>query len=395
MKNEPGKSGGSSAGGAESGLAEEHSFHGLAVSPGIAIGPAHVSDHFDQAVPEYRIEPDAVEEERARFAAAVAVSVKQLRKLKSKAESLPEAAAEEMGYLLDAHLSMLSNSRLVRGVAERIAAEQRNAEWAVQTEIAEIGESFSSMRDAYLAARFDDIRIVGMRLIRNLAKRPFEALARLPEGTVILAEELTPADTALMDPRRVAGFATVLGGSESHTSIMARALGLPAVVGVAGLLTQPGRREAVIVDGSAGIVVLDPSAATVARYRARQDQLRNQRRQLDQLRRLPAVTRDGVEIVLEANLELPRELDQAVAAGATGLGLVRSEFLYMNRNDVPGEDEQFAAFRDLLKGMDGNPVTVRTLDIGGEKIPELLSGVTCSPRPKPAPRPRATRPSLD
>jgi len=166
----------------------------------------------------------------------------------------------------------------------------------------------------------------------------------------------------------------VLGGAESHTSIMARALGLPAVVGVAGLLTQPGRREAVIVDGSAGIVVLNPSAATVARYRARQDELRNQRRQLDKLRRLPAVTRDGVEIVLEANLELPRELDQAVAAGATGLGLVRSEFLYMNRNDVPGEDEQFAAFRDLLKGMDGNPVTVRTLDIGGEKIAEVLSG---------------------
>src|SRR5216683_400008 len=204
-------------------------------------------------------------EERARFAAALAVSVKQLRKLKSKAESLPEAAAEEMGYLLDAHLSMLSNSRLVRGVAARIASEQRNAEWAVQAEIAEIGESFSAMRDAYLAARFDDIRIVGMRLIRNLTQRPFEALAHLPEGTVILAEELTPADTALMDPGRVAGFATVLGGAESHTSIMARALGLPAVVGVAGLLAHPGRRDTVIVDGSAGIVVINPGAATIAR----------------------------------------------------------------------------------------------------------------------------------
>jgi phosphotransferase system enzyme I (PtsI) len=394
MKNEPGKNDGLAADGSESGLAEEHSFHGIAVSPGIAIGPAHVSDHFDQAVPEYRIESDAVDEERARFAAAVAVSVKQLRKLKSKAESLPEAAAEEMGYLLDAHLSMLSDSRLVRGVAERIAAEQRNAEWAVQTEIAEIGESFSSMRDAYLAARFDDIRIVGMRLIRNLAKRPFEALAHLPAGTVILAEELTPADTALMDPARIAGFATVLGGAESHTSIMARALGLPAVVGVAGLLTQPGRREAVIVDGSAGVVVLNPSAATVARYRARQDELRHERRRLDKLRRLPAVTRDGVEIVLEANLELPRELDQAIAAGATGLGLVRSEFLYMNRSDVPGEDEQFAAFRDLLKGMEGHPVTVRTLDIGGEKIADVLSGLTGTPGANPALGLRAIRLSL-
>ncbi len=394
MKNEPGQHDGRSTGASEGGLAEEHSFQGIAVSPGIAIGPAHVSDHFDQAVPEYVIPEAQVDEERARFAAALAVSVKQLRKLKSKAQSLPAAAAEEMGYLLDAHLSMLSNSRLVRGVDQRIAGERRNAEWAVQAEIATIGESFSAMRDDYLAARFDDIRIVGMRLIRNLAKRPFEALARLPEGTVILAEELTPADTALMDPRRVAGFATVLGGSESHTSIMARALGLPAVVGVAGLLSHPGRRETVVIDGSSGTVVINPGPATVARYRERQEALRRQGRQLDKLRRLPSVTRDGVEIALEANLELPRELDQAIAAGAAGLGLVRSEFLYMNRDTLPGEDEQFAAFRDLLKGMNGQPVTVRTLDIGGEKIADVLSGVVGSTSANPALGLRAIRLSL-
>jgi phosphoenolpyruvate-protein phosphotransferase (PTS system enzyme I) len=233
-----------------------------------------------------------------------------------------------------------------------------------------------------------------MRLIRNLTKKPFEALSRLPDGTVILAEELTPADTALMDPRRVAGFATVLGGAESHTSIMARALGLPAVVGVAGLLTPAGRRESVIVDGSAGIVVVNPGAATIARYRERQEALRRERRQLDKLRRLPAVTRDGVEIALQANLELPRELDQATAAGATGLGLVRSEFLYMNRDTVPGEDEQFAAFRDLVEGMGGRPVTVRTLDIGGDKVAEVLSGFTAGAGANPALGLRAIRLSL-
>ena len=394
MKNEADKGDRLPADSGAGGSPEERRFHGIAVSPGIAIGPAHVSDHFDQAVPEYEIGAEQVEDEHARFAAALAVSVKQLRKLKSKAQSLPEAASEEMGYLLDAHLSMLSNSRLVRGVGKRIAGDRRNAEWAVQAEIAAIGESFSAMRDAYLAARFDDIRIVGMRLIRNLAKRPFEALSHLPDGTVILAEELTPADTALMDPRRVAGFATVLGGAESHTSIMARALGLPAVVGVAGLLTQPGRRETVIVDGSAGIVIIDPAAATIARYRERQEDLRRQRRQLDKLRRFPAITRDGVEIALEANLELPRELDQATAAGATGLGLVRSEFLYMNRDTLPGEDEQFAAFRGLLKGMEGRPVTVRTLDIGGEKIAEALSGIGGGASANPALGLRAIRLSL-
>jgi phosphotransferase system enzyme I (PtsI) len=254
--------------------AEERIVHGLAVSPGIAIGPAHVSDHFDAAVPEYHIEPGKVAAEQERLAAAVAVSVKQLKKLKTKAQALPEAAAEEMGYLLDAHLAMLSNSRLVRGANQRIAEERRNAEWAVQGEIAVIGESFAGMRDPYLAARFDDIRVVGKRLIRNLTKTPFEAFARLNEGTVVLAEELTPADTALLNPQRVAGIATVLGGTESHTSIMARALGLPAVVGCAGLLTGPGRSETVIVDGTTGTVVLNPTPATIARYTEQRDAMR-------------------------------------------------------------------------------------------------------------------------
>jgi phosphotransferase system enzyme I (PtsI) len=373
---------------------EERVFRGLAVSPGIAIGPAHVSDQLDISVAEYQLEPEQVAGEASRFAAALATSVKQLRKLKTKAQTLPEAAAEEMGYLLDAHLSMLSNSRLVRGVEKRIAEQRRNAEWAIQAEIAEIGESFAGMRDAYLAARFDDIRVVGMRLIRNLVKKPFEAYGNLPQGTIVLAEELTPADTALLDPRRIAGFATVLGGAESHTAIMARALGLPAVVGVAGLLTNRVTPDGAIVDGSTGAVIVNPLPATVVRYRARQEQLGVEKRQLQKLRRLPSVTRDGVEIQLEANLELPRELDQAVNAGAAGLGLVRTEFLYMNRDDLPDEDEQFEAFRGLLRGMDGRVVTVRTLDIGGEKIADVLAGVTGGGGANPALGLRAIRLSL-
>jgi phosphoenolpyruvate-protein phosphotransferase (PTS system enzyme I) len=380
--------------GEEKNRGEERVFHGLGVSPGIAIGPAHVSDHFDVAVAEYQLEPEQIADEAARFAAALATSVKQLRKLKTKAQTLPDAAAEEMGYLLDAHLSMLSNSRLVRGVEKRIAEQRRNAEWAIQTEIAEIGESFAGMRDAYLAARFDDIRVVGMRLIRNLVKTPFEAYSNLPQGTIVLAEELTPADTALLDPRRIAGFATVLGGAESHTAIMARALGLPAVVGVAALLTNRATPDSAIIDGSSGTVVVNPLPATVARYRARQEQLGAEKRQLQKLRRLPAVTRDGVEIQLEANLELPRELDQAVNAGAAGLGLVRTEFLYMNRDDLPDEEEQFQAFRGLLRGMDGRVVTVRTLDIGGEKIADVLAGVTGGGGANPALGLRAIRLSL-
>src|ERR1700731_3027450 len=164
----------------QSGGAEQR-LPGLAVSPGIAIGPAHIVESGDLPVAENHVPQSDIEAERHRFAEAVATSLKQLQKVKAKAAGLPSSAAEEMGYLLDAHLAMLSNSRLVRGVDQRIAEEGRNAEWAVQAEIARIGESFAGMRDAYLAARFDDIRVVGKRLIRNLTKTPFEAFAMLPE----------------------------------------------------------------------------------------------------------------------------------------------------------------------------------------------------------------------
>jgi phosphotransferase system enzyme I (PtsI) len=372
----------------------ERVLHGLGVSRGIAIGPAFVSDDGDIAVPDYRVAPDAVEGERARFERALATSLKQLKKLKGKAAALPGSAAEEMGYLLDAHIAMLTNSRLVRGVARRIAEDRVNAERAVQMEISEIGESFAAMGDAYLAARGEDIRVVGARLIRNLTKTPYAALQHVVAGAVILAEELTPADTALMDPERVAGFAAVLGGPESHTAIMARALGLPAVLGVAGLLAHVDPGDTVIVDGGEGAVIIHPRRETVARYEALRERLEREERQLSRLRRLPAVTRDAVEITLQANLELPRELDQALLAGAQGLGLVRSEFLYMNREDLPDEDEQFEAYRTLVRGMGGKPVTIRTLDVGGDKLAAPLTETQGGEGANPALGLRAIRLSL-
>lgn len=372
----------------------ERVLHGLGVSPGVALGPAFVNDDGDIAVPEYRVPENKVEAERERFAAALALSLKQLRKLKGKAGALPDSAAEEMGYLLDAHIAMLTNSRLVRGVERRISEEGVNAERAVQMEIAQIGESFAGMGDAYLAARVEDIRVVGARLIRNLTKTPYARLQHLPEGTVILAEELSPADTALMDPRRIAGFAAVLGGAESHTAIMARALGLPAVLGVAGLLGHIDPGDMVVVDGDGGTVIINPGPDTVARYEERREAILREQRQLSRLKRLPAVTRDGVEITLEANLELPRELDQAVAAGAVGLGLVRTEFLYMNREDLPDEEEQYAAYRGLVRGMGGHPVTIRTLDVGGDKIAAPLAEALEGEGANPALGLRAIRLSL-
>jgi phosphotransferase system enzyme I (PtsI) len=371
----------------------EQRLSGLAVSPGIAMGPAHIVEGGDLPVAENHVPPGEIDAERHRFAEAVATSLKQLRKVKAKTAGLPGSAAEEVGYLLDAHLSMLSNSRLVRGVDERIARTRINAERAVQIEIDEIAESFAAMRDPYLAARIEDIRVVGTRLIRNLIKKPYLAYSAVPAGAVILAEELTPADTALIDPERVVGFAAVAGGAESHTAIVARALGLPAVLAVPGLLDRARAGVTAVIDGIDGCVIIDPSAETIREYEVRRDAVARERRGLARLRKLPAITRDGVEITLEGNLELPIELQQALANGAMGLGLVRSEFLYMNRDDLPGEEEQYAVFSALVRGMDGKPVTVRTFDLGGEKIARSLSGHNVEPA-NPALGLRAIRLSL-
>jgi phosphotransferase system enzyme I (PtsI) len=371
----------------------EQRLPGLAVSPGIAIGPVHIVESGDLPVAENHVPQSEIEAERHRFAEAVANSLKQLQKVKAKAAGLHGSAAEEVGYLLDAHLAMLSNSRLVRGVDERIARTRINAERAVQIEINEIAASFAAMRDPYLAARIEDIRLVGTRLIRNLIKKPYVAHSAVPEGAVILAEELTPADTALIDPERVAGFAAVSGGAESHTAIVARALGLPAVLAVPGLLDRARAGVTAVIDGVDGCVIIDPSTETIHEYESRRDAVAREWRGLARLRRLPAITRDGVEITLEGNLELPIELQPALANGAMGLGLVRSEFLYMNRDDLPGEEEQYAVFSALVRGMDGKPVTVRTFDLGGEKIARSLSGHSIEP-PNPALGLRAIRLSL-
>jgi phosphotransferase system enzyme I (PtsI) len=354
-------------------MKSERRLQGLGVSPGIALGPAHVADEDAIVVPERRLESSEVPAELERFGQAVEFSLKQLRKLKSKAANLPGTAAEEMGYLLDAHVAMLGKSRFVRGVERRIGHDRVNAERAVELEIDRLGESFAAMGDAYLASRIEDVRVVGHRLLRNLTKTPFAAFKALREGSIVLAEELSPADTALMDPRQVTGFATLLGGAEGHTAIMARALNIPAVLGVAGLLKGASSGDPVVIDGGSGEVVLNPSPATLARFEKRRSALARAGKGLQRLKRLPAVTRDEIEISLQANLELPRELHQALSVGAQGLGLVRTEFLYMNREDLPGEDEQYQAYANLVRGMEGRPVTLRTLDVGGDKLAAPLA----------------------
>lgn len=346
---------------------EELVFVGLGVSPGIAIGLVHLHDHHDAPVPHYRISRDAIIPERKRFADAVASAASQIGKLQNRARDLPGASGEELGYMLEAYRQMLDNSRLTRGVDRRIGEDRVNAEAALQREIAEIVAHFESMGDSYLAARADDIRDIGRRLIRNLGQSPAAPTGTLAKNAVVLAEELSPADTALFDPALVAGFATILGGPASHTAIMARSLGLPAVVGLSGLPGSHHAGQTVIVDGSGSRVIVNPTAATLADYRLKRAEFLRVRRRLHHLRKVPAITRDGVEIKLEANLELPSEIGGINNYGAAGIGLLRTEFIFMNRTNLPSEEEQTAILSELVTKLDGRTLTVRTLDAGGDK----------------------------
>lgn len=351
---------------------EELLLEGLGVAPGVAIGPAYVRESGDLQVPEYLIPANRVKGEKVRLGEAIAKALRQVGKLKTKALSNHGLAAEELGYLLEAHLQMLNSSRLVGGIERRIEGDRRNAESAVVAEISAVAQEFEAMEDSYLSARAEDVREVGHRILRCLTDADYSGFSGLEKGSVVIAEEITPADTALMDPRQIGGFACVLGGAEGHTAIMARSLGLPAVVGVSDLLPTVHSGDQLIIDGTNGLVIVNPTARRLAGYERRLKDLARETRALARLRDVPAETRDGQRVALQVNMELPRELEQTVETGAEGIGLLRTEFMYMNRRDLPNEEEQYQALAKIVKAMGGRPVTVRTLDVGGEKLASSL-----------------------
>ncbi len=371
---------------------KQRTFTGLAVGRGIAIGTVYRHDsRYDVYVREVRIPENRIHREQDRFTMAARKADQEIDALQVKAQKLPAAAREELGYLLDAYQQMLKGSRLIRGVEKRIATDRINAEAAVLKEINLMEDAFAAMDDRYLSARIDDIREVGNRLVRSLGSKQATAFSSLPHNAVIVSDELSPADTALLDPKQVAGLATVLGGVESHTAIMARSLALPAVVAAAELTSWAANGDTIIVDGGKGTVILNPTKSVLLDYRKRRANYLRGRRALDKLRAVPAVTQDGMAITLQANIELPSEIDSVLRSGATGIGLLRSEFLFMNRDDLPGEEEQFTALREVVKRMEGRPVTIRTLDIGADKLSDALG---FEPGPNPALGLRAIRFSL-
>jgi len=354
-------------------LPKELVVDGLGVSPGIAIGVVHVRESGAIAVPEYTLKLSEIKGEKLRLGNALTTAQKQIVQMKAKAKMTPPAAAEEIVFLLEAYEQMLGDSRLVRGAFRRIENDRLNAEAAVQSEINEIQAGFAALDDAYIAARMDDIREVADRLIRTLTQTHVKPLNTVPNGSIIISEVMTPADTAQLNPKRVFGFAAVMGGAQGHTAIMARALGLPAVLGATGLLRQALSGDIVIIDGTQGRVILNPKPSTLAAFEAKQDERRKAIKRLSRLRRQPSITRDGVDIQLGCNVELPIEMPGVLNSGASSIGLLRSEFMFMNRETIPCEDEQFTVLKNIVETMDGRPTTIRTLDIGGEKLAQSIT----------------------
>ncbi len=362
-------------------LRPERKFTGIPVSAGVAIGPVFGTTEPEAVIKRQKIVASDIGAEGARLEAAIVQSRKQLAKLNAKLAALPEESQSEIAPLIDAYIRMLGPSRLIRGVRARIEETLLSAEAAVMTESRAIADAIMGQAEPGLSAedlaglkrRADEIGEIARRLVRNLTRSPFRSFAGLPEGSILVAEELRPADAALLDPSRLAGVVTDEGGADGHTAVMLRALGVPAVLGTGGLAhaMQPG--DVAVVDGLAGTVTLNPSASTLAAARKAVTTFARERQRFARLRRLPAVTQDGVAVELQANLELPIELPLIVQSGAVGIGLLRTEFLFMNRETIPDEATQTESYRTIVDAMHGDPVTIRVLDWGGEKEIEALT----------------------
>ncbi len=374
---------------------EEKLFAGIPVSPGVAIGPVFGTSEPRTEIVRQKIAAADIEGERARLEAAVVQSRKQVAKLRGRLAVLPEESQEEIAPLLDAYLQMLGNSRLLRGARQRIAETLLSAESAVFEEAESIAGAIGAQalpdtaddERASIGRRAEEVREIARRLVRNLTRQPFRSFAGLPEGAILVSEALRPADAALLDPSRLAGVATEEGGAEGHTAVMLRALGVPAVLGAVGLAHAIRAGDLAVVDGASGTVALNPSPARLAAARRAVTAFARERQKLGRFRRLPAETLDGKSVELQANLELPVELPLIAQSGAQGIGLLRTEFLFMNREGVPDEDTQTESYRAVVDAMGGDPVTIRVLDWGGEKEIDALSSEGIVPEaadPNPA-----------
>ena len=355
------------------------SIHGLAVARGIAIGRAVLVASSRVDVAHYFIEPTEVAAEIDRLRAARNEVIDELQRLQ---RDMPKDAPHELGALLDVHLMLLQDDELNASVVHWIKERLYNAEWALASQLEVISRQFEEMDDPYLRERIADVEQVAERVLQSLkgtgslvtkVARPPRPQQELQLGDtdvplVLVAHDLSPADMLQFKQSVFTGFVTDVGGKTSHTAIVARSLDIPAVVGARTASQLVKQDDWVIIDGDAGVVIVDPSPIVLADYGFKQRQGDLERERLARLRHTPAITLDGQKIELLANIEMPEDTQAAITAGAIGVGLFRSEFLFMGRQgNLPGEDEQYEAYRRAVDGMNGLPVTVRTVDVGADK----------------------------
>ncbi len=343
-------------------------IHGIGVSGGIAIGHAHLVSHAKLEAAHYVVPPHQVPEESARFDAAVQGVREELEEVGA---GIPTTAPAEFGALINLHLMILNDSTLSVTPRKIIEDEQCNAEWALIVQMDALLARFDEIEDPYLRERKADVIQVVERVMKALAGQP----GYIPpppradgEGNLILvARDLSPADVVQFKRHQFASFLTDLGGATSHTAVVARSLNIPSIVALHSARQLIRENELVIVDGTQGVVIVDPDAPALAEYQLRQHQFDLERQKLRRLRHTRAETLDGAHVELHANIELPADVAEAKDNGATGIGLFRSEFLFLNRADLPDEDEQFEAYRRVAVDMEGLPVTIRTYDLGADK----------------------------
>ncbi|AEF16351.1 phosphoenolpyruvate-protein phosphotransferase [Thermoanaerobacterium xylanolyticum LX-11] len=337
---------------------------GVAASPGIAIGKVFLYTKKFAEINTQNIDESMVKDEIAKFENAIELTKAQLEKIKEKTE---REFGKDKAEIFEAHLMLANDPELYDSVVNMIKIDYVTADNAVNHVIEQHASVMESLDDKYLKERAVDLRDVGHRIINNIHGIVDVNLSELDEDVIIIAKDLTPSDTATMRKEKVLGFATDVGGRTSHTAIMARSLEIPAVVGTGNVTKQVSDGDIAIVDGNEGVVIVNPTEDVLKEYEEKRDKYKIRVEKLKELKDLPAVTTDGKQSMLAANIGTPNDVEGALKNGAEGIGLFRTEFLYMNRNDFPTEEEQFEAYKYVAEKMNGKPVTIRTLDIGGDK----------------------------
>lgn len=343
-------------------------LHGVGAGKGIAIGRAHLITRGMDEVPQYDLEETEIPAETARFEAAVKATRKELEQLRS---AIPENAPTELGAFISLHLMLLTDVTLSREPVDIIEEQRINAEWALKLQTGKLAAQFDEIEDAYLRERKQDMLQVVERIHNNLAGQGNELNleGNLLDDTVLIANDISPADTVYFKDQRIAAFATDAGGSTSHTAILGRSLNIPSVIGLSNARKLISENEWVIVDGINGVLIINPDETVLAEYRARAREYRARARELNKIKKAAATTEDGVSIELLANIESADDIKSVHNMGADGVGLFRSEFLYLNRDTMPSEDEQYGVYSHFVKKLKGKNLTIRTVDLGVDKNP--------------------------